>query len=39
MSNYSCIVASVDDRPRVVRLQKDLGIPNVIDVSLKYEEF
>ena len=33
------IVASVDDRPRVVRLQKDLGIPNVIDVSRTYLEF
>ena len=33
------VVASVDDRPRVIRLQKDLGIPNVIDVSVKYEEF
>lgn len=33
------IIASVDDRPRVVRLQKDLGIPNVIDVSTTYLEF
>ena len=33
------IVAAFDDRPRVVRLQKDLGIPNVIDVSRGYSEF
>lgn len=33
------IVASFDDRPRVVRLQHDLGIPNVINVQQGYEEF
>jgi predicted kinase len=33
------IVASIDDRPKVIRLQQDLGIPNVINVSQTYEEF
>jgi predicted kinase len=33
------IVASIDDRPRVVRLQHDLGIPNVINVQRGYDEF
>jgi len=33
------IVASVDDRPKIIRLQKDLGIPTVIDVSVNYLEF
>lgn len=33
------IVAAIDDRPRVLRLQKDLGIPLVIDVSREYVEF
>jgi predicted kinase len=33
------IVASIDDRPRVVRLQHDLRIPNVINVQTGYGEF
>lgn len=37
-NNYN-VIAAIDDRPRVIRLWKDLGIPNVIDVSEKYLEF
>jgi predicted kinase len=33
------VVASVDDRPRVVRLQQDLGIETVINVQKGYNEF
>jgi len=36
---YWNIVAAIDDLPRVVRLQHDLGIPNVINVQRGYDEF
>jgi predicted kinase len=33
------VVAAVDDRPRVVRLWHDIGIPNVLSVQNGYDEF
>lgn len=33
------VIGAVDDRPRVVRLWNDLGIENVISVSVNYLEF
>lgn len=36
--NYN-VVAAFDDRPKIVRLWKDLGIPNVISVQKDYNEF
>ena len=33
------IVAAIDDRPRITRVQKDIGISLVINVSKTYEEF
>lgn len=33
------VLAAFDDRPRVVRLWKDIGIPLVVDVCKTYEEF
>jgi predicted kinase len=37
-NNYN-VIAVIDDRPRVIRLWKDIGIENVIDVSNTYLEF
>jgi predicted kinase len=36
--NYN-VVAAFDDRPKIVRLWKDLGIQNVISVQKDYNEF
>lgn len=33
------VLAAFDDRPRIVRLWKDIGIPLVVDVCKTYEEF
>ena len=33
------IVAAIDDRPKISRKQKDIGIPLVINVSKTYKEF
>lgn len=33
------VIAAVDDRPRIVRLWNDIGIPNVISVQKGYNEF
>lgn len=37
-SNYN-VVYAIDDRPKIIRLWKDIGIENVIDVSTSYIEF
>lgn len=36
---YYNVVAAFDDRPRIIRLWKDIGIPLVVDVSTDYLEF
>lgn len=36
--NYNVLLA-IDDRPKIVRLWKDLGIPTVISVQKDYNEF
>lgn len=36
---YYNVIAAIDDRPRVIRLWKDIGIPIVLDVSKSYLEF
>jgi predicted kinase len=36
---YYNIIAAVDDRPRVIRKWKDIGIPLVISVQTDYKEF
>ncbi len=33
------IISAIDDRPRIVRLWHDIGIPNVISVQKGYNEF
>lgn len=36
---YYNVVAAFDDRPRMIRKLKDIGIPLVVDVSKDYKEF
>jgi predicted kinase len=36
--NYN-VIAAFDDRPRVIRLWNDIGIPNVVSVQQGYHEF
>ena len=36
---YYNVLAAFDDRPRVIRLWKDIGIPLVVDVDTDYLEF
>lgn len=36
--NYN-VIAAFDDRPRMIRKLKDIGIPLVVDVSKDYKEF
>lgn len=39
VSEYWNIISAIDDRPRIVRLWHDIGIPNVISVQKGYNEF
>ncbi len=39
VSEHWNIISAIDDRPRIVRLWHDIGIPNVISVQKGYNEF